>query len=109
LALSRLGLGQRQGLAEFGAWVVGKRLAAHTQNHVSDRQNAFGRRTLFNLCDGYLSGIGSDQLVAEDPTAKASGPEVPVVLGSLGDLIPPGEIGDLQFATPARRNEGRRQ
>ena len=109
LALSRLGLGQCQGLAEFGAWVVGKWLAAHAENHVSDRQNTFGRRTLFNPCDGDLTGIGSDQLVAEDPTSQTRGPQIPVVLGALGDLIPLGEIGDLQFATLARRNEGRRQ
>ena len=109
LAVSRLGLGQRQGLAKFGAWVVGEGFAAHTENHVSNRQNTFGRRTFFNLCDGDLTGIGSDQLVAEDPTSQARGPQVPVVLGSFGDLIPLGEIGDLQFATLARRNEGRRQ
>ncbi len=92
-AAAGIGFRRRQRQAEFGARVISKRLASDAKDHVARGEHAVGRRSLVHLRDENLAGVGGDQLVAVDPTARAGGAEVPIVFRSLRNGFPLGEIG----------------
>jgi hypothetical protein len=85
---ARRRFGDRDCLAELGARVVGKRLAADSEDDVADEENAIGGRTFLHLGDGNLPRIGGHHLVAEHPAAQPRGAEIPVVLRAAGMASP---------------------